>query len=128
MELDHVGIAVEDIDDALSFYRDILGLEVNHEEEFGGMRIVFLEAGKGEFELLEPLDDEGAVARFIEKRGEGIQHVAVEVDDVADELKRLRERGVTLIDEEPRPGAGGKRIAFVHPRDTNGVLLELCEY
>ncbi|MDY6776320.1 methylmalonyl-CoA epimerase [Halorutilales archaeon Cl-col2-1] len=128
VEFDHVGIAVEDADEALKTYRDVIGMEFDYEEEFGGMRVIFLEAGEGEFELLEPLDDDGAVARHLEKRGEGIQHVAVKVDSIEDELERLEDLGIRLIDDEPRPGAGGKQVAFLHPGDTHGVLLELCEY
>lgn len=128
VEFDHVGIAVEDADEALKTYRDIIGMEFDYEEEFNGMRVIFLEAGEGEFELLEPLDDDGAVARHLEKRGEGIQHVAVKVDSIEDQLERLEELGIRLIDDEPRPGAGGKQVAFLHPGDTHGVLLELCEY
>ncbi|MDY6780420.1 MAG: VOC family protein, partial [Halobacteria archaeon] len=100
------------------------------DEVFDGMRVVFVAPetdGTGaEFELLEPLDG-GAVADYIERRGEGVQHVAFEVDGIESELERLDDAGVRLIDDEPRDGARGKRVAFVHPSETNGVLLELCE-
>ncbi|MDY7081591.1 MAG: VOC family protein, partial [Halobacteria archaeon] len=96
------------------------------QEEFDGMRVTFLDDGR--FELLEPLDGESAVARHLEKRGEGMQHVAVRVDDIVSEMERLEDEGVRLLSDEPRKGAKGKLIAFLHPGDTHGVLFELCEY
>lgn len=124
MNFDHVGLAVQDTGEALEFYRDVLGLEVVHTEEFGGMRVTFL-GESGEFELLEPLED-GAVMDYLERRGEGVQHVAVRVDDLNGEVERLE--GDVRFVVEPERGAWGKRVAFVHPRDACGVLLEFCEY
>ena len=125
----HIGIAVRDLDEALRLYHETLGLPLHGREtvESDGVNVAFLPAGDTELELLEATDPESPVARFIEQRGEGIHHIALEVDDVAETLKTLRGRGYRLIDEEPRIGAGGVRVAFVHPRSTNGVLIELCE-
>ena len=125
----HIGIAVRDLDEALRLYHEALGLPLHGREsvESDGVNVAFLPVGDTELELLEATDAESPVARFIEKRGEGIHHIALEVDDVAGTLKILRDRGYRLIDEEPRIGAGGVRVAFVHPRSTSGVLIELCE-
>lgn len=125
----HIGIAVRDLDEALRLYHEALGLPLHGREsvESDGVNVAFLPAGDTELELLEAIGPESPVARFIEKRGEGIHHIALEVDDVAETLKNLRDRGYRLIDEEPRIGAGGVRVAFVHPRSTSGVLIELCE-
>ena len=125
----HIGIAVRDMDEALRLYHEALGLPLHGREsvEGDGVNVAFLPAGDTELELLEATGPESPVARFIEKRGEGIHHIALEVDDVAETLKNLRDRGYRLIDEEPRIGAGGVRVAFVHPRSTSGVLIELCE-
>ncbi len=126
-KIDHLGIAVSDLDEALKLYRDILGLEVEKTEEFEGMKIAFLPIGDTEFELLQPTDPNSALARFLEKRGEGIQHVALRVDDVEKSLEELKAKGLRVIDEKPRPGAGGASIAFFHPKSTGGVLLEICQ-
>lgn len=125
----HIGIAVRNLDEALRLYHEALGLPLHGREsvESDGVNVAFLPAGDTELELLDATDPESPVARFIEKRGEGIHHIALEVDDVAETLKILRDRGYRLIDEEPRIGAGGVRVAFVHPRSTGGVLIELCE-
>ena len=125
----HIGIAVRDLDEALRLYHETLGLPLHGRESVAsdGVNVAFLPAGDTELELLEATDPASPVARFIEKRGEGIHHIALEVDDVAKTLKNLRDHGYRLIDEEPRTGAGGVRVAFVHPRSTNGVLIELCE-
>ncbi len=126
-KIDHIGIAVSDLDEALKLYRDTLGLEVEKTEDFGGMRIAFLPIGDTEFELLQPTDPDGALAKFVEKRGEGVQHIALRVDDVAKSLEELKAKGLRVIDEKPRPGAGGASIAFFHPKSTGGVLLEICQ-
>jgi len=126
-KIDHIGIAVSDLDEALKLYRDTLGLEVEKTEDFGGMRIAFLRIGDTEFELLQPTDPDGALAKFVEKRGEGVQHIALRVDDVAKSLEELKAKGLRVIDEKPRPGAGGASIAFFHPKSTGGVLLEICQ-
>lgn len=125
----HIGIAVRDLDEALRLYNEVLGLPLQGREtvESDRVAVAFLPAGDTEVELLQATDPESPVARFIEKRGEGIHHIALEVDDVEESLKVLRDRGYRLIDEEARIGAGGARVAFVHPRSTGGVLIELCE-
>ena len=125
----HIGIAVRNLDEALRLYHEALGLPLHGRESVAsdGVNVAFLPAGDTELELLEATDPASPVARFIEKRGEGIHHIALEVDDVAKTLNNLRDHGYRLIDEEPRTGAGGVRVAFVHPRSTNGVMIELCE-
>ena len=125
----HIGIAVRDLAEALRLYHEAIGLPLHGREsvQSDGVNVAFLPAGDTELELLEATGPESPVARFIEKRGEGIHHIALEVDDVAVTLKTLRDRGYRLIDEKPRIGAGGVRVAFVHPRSTSGVLIELCE-
>ncbi len=125
--LDHVGIAVGDLDSALRFYRDALGLEVQPPEDVPSqqVRAHFLPVGDSSLELLEPTGDESPIARYLQKRGPGIHHITLRVDDIDAALGRLRERHIRLIDEKPRPGAEGSLIAFVHPSSTGGVLLEL---
>ena len=126
-KIDHIGVAVSDLDEALKLYRDTLGLEVEKTEDFGGMKIAFLPIGDTEFELLQPTDPDGALAKFLEKRGEGIQHIALRVDDVEKSLEEMKAKGLRVIDEKPLPGAGGASIAFFHPKSTRGVLLEICQ-
>ncbi len=130
MKIDHIGIATDRIDDALRFWRDALGLEVRHTEvvEEQGVRVAMLPAGEPRIELLEPTGPDTPVARFIQKRGPGIHHVAVRVPDIRAALARLSAEGARLIDEEPRVGAGGCLVAFVHPQSAGGVLLELVEH
>ncbi len=127
--LDHVGIAVRSIDEASRLYTEILGLKVNDIEVLPEqkVKVAFIPVGDSEVELLESTAPDGAVAKFIEARGEGIQHIALRVTNIEEALKKCKEAGLRLIDETPRKGAGGARIAFVHPKGTNGVLLELCE-
>lgn len=125
----HIAIAVNDLEAALAFYRDALGLEVSERREVPeeGVEIAFLPAGEGEIELLRPLDPEGSVARFLEKRGEGLHHICLRVDDITAAMERLRAAGATLLSEEPRVGADGTRYVFIHPKSARGVLLELYE-
>jgi methylmalonyl-CoA epimerase len=125
--LDHIGIAVGDLGQALAFYRDALGLEVEPPEEVHsqGVRARVVPVGEATIELLEPTSPDSPIARFIEKRGPGLHHVTLRVDDLRDVLARLQERGIRLIDEQPRVGAEGALIAFVHPASTHGVLVEL---
>jgi methylmalonyl-CoA/ethylmalonyl-CoA epimerase len=127
--LDHIGIAVKNLDEALELYEGILGLEVENVYAFQEqkVKIAFLLAGETRIELLEPLDNEGPVARFIEKRGEGVHHLAFSVADIEAALKTIKEKGIALVDETPRIGAEGFKIAFLHPRSTKNVLVELCE-
>jgi len=125
--LDHIGIAVGDLAQALAFYRDALGLEVEPPEEVPSQRVRahFVPVGEATLELLEPTAPDSPIAKFIEKRGPGMHHVTLRVDDLHEALGRLRARGVRLIDEAPREGAEGALIAFVHPASTHGVLVEL---
>lgn len=125
--LAHVGIAVPDVDAALRFYRDILGLTPRAPEEADGARIVSLPFGESEVELLEPVDPDGPIARFLTRRGPGIHHICYRVPDLDQALDACRDGGYRLIDDTPRQGAGGRRIAFVHPKATAGILLELTE-
>jgi methylmalonyl-CoA/ethylmalonyl-CoA epimerase len=130
MKIDHIGIATPKIDDVLAFWRDALGLEVVDTEEVAeqGVRVAMLPVGEPRVELLEPTHAGSPVAKFIEKRGAGIHHVAVRVEDIRATLARLKSNGARLIDEEPRVGAGNCLIAFVHPSAAGGVLLELVEH
>jgi methylmalonyl-CoA/ethylmalonyl-CoA epimerase len=130
MKLEHIGIATRALDDALIFWRDALGLEVAHTEvvEEQKVRVAMLPVGEARIELLEPTSSDSPVAKFLEKRGAGIHHIAVRVDDIRATLLRLKESGARLIDESPRKGAGGCLVAFVHPSSANGVLLELVEH
>jgi methylmalonyl-CoA/ethylmalonyl-CoA epimerase len=125
--LDHIGIAVEDLSEALAFYRDALGLEVDPPEEVPSQRVRahFVPVGEATLELLEPTSDDSPIAKFIEKRGPGVHHVTLRVDDLRATLDRLKARGVRLIDETPRAGAEDALIAFIHPASTHGVLVEL---
>jgi methylmalonyl-CoA/ethylmalonyl-CoA epimerase len=125
--IDHVGIAVRNLDEAVAFYRDVMGLEVSATEIFNGMKIAFLRVGDSELELLEDMTPDGAIARHIAKRGEGLQHVAYRVGDIERALAEMRAKGVELIDERPRPGARQARVAFLHPKSTKGVLIEFVE-
>jgi methylmalonyl-CoA/ethylmalonyl-CoA epimerase len=127
MRFDHAGIATDDADGLVSLYTDLLGAPVAHEETFDGLRVVFLEVGGGYFELLEPVA-EGTVSRYIDREGPGIHHLALAVENIERALERARAAGVGLVDKEPRPGAWGHDVAFLHPRDTGGVLLEFVEH
>jgi len=128
-KVDHIGIAVSNLDETLKLYTDILGLELHGTETVAEqkVRVAFLPVGDTEIELLESTDPDGPIAKFIESKGQGIQHIAFSVTDIEAALAELKEKGVRLIDEKPRYGAGGARIAFLHPKATNGVLVELCQ-
>jgi methylmalonyl-CoA epimerase len=120
-KVDHIGIAVNNIDDALTFYRDQLGLAVGGIEEVPEqkVKVAFMKIGESRIELLQSTDPDGPVAKFIEKRGQGIQHIAIGVDNIENELESLSSKGARLIDEQPRIGAGGAKIAFVHPKSSS---------
>jgi len=128
-KIDHIGIAVKDLDQALKFYEEVLGLKATGTEvvEEQKVKVAFLPTGDSEVELLESTSPDGPIAKFIERNGEGIQHIAFRVDNIEQKLAELKEKGVRLIDEKPRYGAGGARIAFLHPKSTFGVLIELSE-
>lgn len=130
MKVDHIGIATKSLEDGLAIWRDALGLSVDHTEVISeqGVKVAMLPVGETHVELLEPLSAETTVGRFISKRGPGIHHIAVEVQDIKASLAELKNKGVRLIDETPRVGAGGCLVAFVHPSTTNGVLLELVQH
>ncbi|MBZ0268967.1 methylmalonyl-CoA epimerase [bacterium] len=127
--IDHLGIAVPDLAAARHVFETLLGMPVVEEDEVADqrVRVVKLDAGGSHLELLESTDPDGPIGRYVAKRGAGIHHVTLRVDDVAKTLRELEAAGVELIDREPRTGAGGARIAFLHPRSTAGILIELCE-
>ena len=128
-KINHIGIAVNSLEASIPFYRDVRGMafegtEVVAEQK---VKVAFLAIGESRIELLEPTDPDSPVAGFLAKKGEGIHHLAYQVDDLEAALQHLKEEGVRLIDETPRSGAHGTRIAFVHPKASGGVLTELCE-
>jgi methylmalonyl-CoA epimerase len=128
--LDHIGVAVRDLNGAIGFYRDVLGLKLEgvHVLAERRVRVAFFSISGGtRIELLEPIDNESTIAKFLASHGEGIHHLAVKVEDIEAVLEKFKQKGLTLIDEKPKAGAEGKKIAFVHPKSTRGVLLELCE-
>jgi methylmalonyl-CoA/ethylmalonyl-CoA epimerase len=129
LKIDHLGIAVNSIEEGRQFWTDVLGLPFEGSETVEAQKVTtaFFPVGGSEVELLESTSADGPVAKYIEKRGQGIQHVAFRVADIEDALAELKSKGVQLIDQTPRVGAGGARIAFLHPKATNGVLVELCE-
>lgn len=129
MKIDHLGIATRGIDEALKFWQNALGLEKTHTEtvEDQKVRVAMLPLGETRIELLEPTSEDSPISKFLEKRGGGIHHIAVEVEDIEASLAKLKSNGMRLIDEKPRIGAEGCLIAFVHPASANGVLLELVQ-
>ncbi len=129
LKVDHIGIAVKSLDETLKFYQEMLGLELHGTEvvEEQKVKVAFLPVGDTEVELLESTDPEGPIAKFIDKKGEGIQHIAFKVENIEEAIAELMGKGVKMIDEKPRYGAGGAKIAFCHPKSTNGVLVELSE-
>jgi methylmalonyl-CoA/ethylmalonyl-CoA epimerase len=127
--IDHIGIAVESIEQAGRFYTEVLGLPIQDTETVADQKVTvaFIPVTDSEVELLESTAPDGPVAKYIDSRGEGIQHIAYRVENIDEALAELKEKGIRLIDQEPRKGAGGARIAFIHPKETNGVLVELCQ-
>jgi len=127
--IDHIGVATDDLEGALALYEETLGMPVAHREtvEAQGVEAVLLDVGEGHVELLKPLGPDTPVGKYLEKRGPGLHHVAYAVDDIEDVLSRLSEAGVELIDEEPRVGIRGSRVAFVNPKSTGRVLTEIVE-
>ena len=129
MHIDHIGIAVKDLEKAGKFYTDIMGIPIKEQEVVSEqkVRVAFLPITDSEIELLESTEPDGPVAKFIDSRGEGIQHIAFRVENIEEILEELKAKGVRLIDQKARIGAGGAKIAFIHPKETNGVLVEICE-
>jgi methylmalonyl-CoA/ethylmalonyl-CoA epimerase len=127
-KIDHIGIAVSNLDSAIEVYKN-LGFELKEIEEVKEqkVRVAMLPVGESKIELLESTSSDSAIARFIERKGEGIHHIAVNVEDIEKALEKAKENGLKLIDEKPRIGAGGKKVAFVHPKSTKGVLLEFVQ-
>ena len=129
LKVDHIGVAVKNMDEALKLYQDILGLKLVATEvvEEQKVKVGFIPVGDSEIELLESTSPDGPVAKFIESRGEGVQHIALRVDNIEQALEELKAKGFRLIDEKPRYGAGNARIAFLHPKASGGILLEISE-
>ena len=128
-KVDHIGIAVKSLEQALPFYTEVLKLPFLGIEEVESekVRVAFLKAGESKIELLEPMSQESPIAGFIEKRGEGIHHVALGVDSIQDRINELKEKGIRMIQDKPKIGAGNAQVAFIHPKSTGSVLVELCE-
>ncbi len=128
-KIDHIGVAVKNLEESLKFYQETLGLELHGVEivEEQKVKVAFLPIGDTEIELLESTDPEGPIAKYIDKKGEGVQHIAYRVDDIEKAIADMLSKGVKMIDEKPRYGAGGAKIAFCHPKSTNGVLVEFCQ-
>jgi len=129
MKIDHIGIATDSIAEAANFYREALGLKIEETEEVAEqkVRVAMLPIGESRIELLEPTTSDSPISKFLAKRGPGIHHVAIQVENIRESLTKMKEEGARLIDEEPRTGAGGCLVAFVHPSSTGGVLVELVE-
>ena len=127
MRFDHAGVATKDAEGLAFLYEDLFGSEIVHEERFGELKVLFLELDNGYFELLEP-KDEGTISRYLDSHGPGLHHIAVETDDIQDALETAEAAGVELIDSEPRRGAWGHQVAFLHPKSTGGMLVEFVEH
>ena len=127
MKIHHLGIAVENIEEAAQRFGGLLGLERGERYDIPDMKVsaLFLPLGESNLELLEPHSEDSAVGKFLARRGEGIHHICIEVDDIEESLRKFKNEGARLIDEKPRPGAGGHLVAFVHPKSTHGALMEL---
>lgn len=128
-KIDHIGIAVKNLEESLKFYESVLGLKVAGTEIVAEqkVKVAFLPTGDSEIELLEATSEDSPIAKYIEKNGEGVQHIAYRVGDVEAAIAEMKEQGLRMIDEKPRYGAGGAKIAFCHPKSTGGVLIELCQ-
>ena len=127
--IDHIGIAVKSIEQAGKFYTEILGLKIQDIENVADQKVnvAFLPITDSELELLESTEPDGPVSKYIDAKGQGVQHIAFRVENIEEALEELKSKGVRLIDSKPRKGAGGAKIAFIHPKETNGVLVEICE-
>ncbi|MFI5360554.1 MAG: methylmalonyl-CoA epimerase [Elusimicrobiota bacterium] len=129
MILDHVGIAVENLEEGIAFYEKALGLEVVHREDVPSqkVKVAFLRAGEISLELLEPTGNDGAIAKFLKTRGPGLHHLAFETSKIGEEMKRLNAAGLPTLETAPRPGARGHQVCFLHPRNCHGTLIELVQ-
>jgi len=127
--VDHIGIAVQSLEATLPFYTEVLKLELKgiEEVESEGVKVAFLQVGETKIELLEPLHENSPIAKHIEKRGEGIHHIALRTDSIEEEMEQVKSKGIRMINEKPKTGAGGSLVAFMHPKSTGKVLYELCE-
>lgn len=128
-KVDHIGIAVRNLDEVIPYYTETLGCPLLKIEEVASqkVRVAFIDAGNIKLELLEPMEESSPIFKFMEKRGEGIHHIAFGVENIEQRMAELREKGVQLLSENAKPGAGGAMVAFLHPKSSNGVLYELCE-
>jgi methylmalonyl-CoA/ethylmalonyl-CoA epimerase len=128
-KIDHIGMAVNSIEEQLPYYRDVLGLKIEKTEEVlsEGVRVCFIAVGDTHIELLEPISDDSPIKKFIEKNGQGFHHIAYHSDDISGVVQGFKEKELRMINEEPKKGAGGKKICFAHPKSTFGVLTEICE-
>lgn len=128
-KIDHIGVAVYSIDEVMPFYTETLSFRCLHIEEVPSenIRVAFIEAGNVKIELLEPLNEQSTIANFLKQRGQGIHHVAFGVNDIQLRINELKEKGIQMIQDQPKPGAGGAEVAFLHPKSGHGVLYELCE-
>jgi methylmalonyl-CoA/ethylmalonyl-CoA epimerase len=127
-KLDHIGVAVTDIDEAINIYQKLgFSAEAIEDVPAFGVKVAFLPMESGNVELVQPVNDDSAIAKYLEKKGQGIHHLCFEVEDIRAELARLAAAGVQLVDKEPRPGAHGTLVAFLHPKSTGGVLIELAQ-
>lgn len=128
-KVDHIGIAVKKLEDTIPYYTDTLGLKLLHIEEVEteAVRVAFIDSGNVKIELLEPMSSESAIHSFIEKKGEGIHHIAFGVEGIESRMNELREKGIRILNEQPKMGAGGAQVAFLHPKSSFGVLYELCD-
>lgn len=126
----HIGIAVRDVEASIPLYTNVLGMELEKIEEVDSeqVKVAFIKIGEARIELLEPLSEKSAIHNFLDKKGEGIHHIALEVEDINQRLKHLQEKGIRLINEQAKQGADNAQIAFLHPKSTNGVLFELCQH
>lgn len=127
--IEHIGIAVENLEESIAYYENVLGLKCYSIEEVADQKVktAFFQVGQTKIELLESTQPDGPIGKFIEKKGQGVHHIAFAVENIEEKLESVAEKGVRLIDEKPRPGAEGLNIAFLHPKSTHGVLTELCE-
>ena len=128
-KVDHIGIAVKNLDETIPYYTETLGLKVLKIEEVASesVRVAFIDAGNVKLELLEPMSEQSAIHSFIEKKGEGIHHIAFGVEGIEERMNELREKGIRILNEQPKIGAGGAQVAFLHPKSSFGVLYELCD-